>query len=132
MRISDWSSDVCSSDLLETDRPAEAVEAAGYADRRTGGHRDAGRDDRAGDVVLQLHAVDGDAMAQVHVEGRRDGGRAPQQVVGLVEGQPAPVAQIGRASCREGVCQYGSISCVAVSLKKNSRENEKQNKRYTN
>src|SRR3546814_13822938 len=26
--------------------------------------------------------------------------------------------QIGRASCRERVCQYGSISVVAVSLKK--------------
>src|SRR3546814_7942761 len=28
--------------------------------------------------------------------------------------------QIGRASCRERMCQYVSISVVAVSLKKNS------------
>src|SRR3546814_16722536 len=28
------------------------------------------------------------------------------------------VVQIGRASCRARVCQYGSISVVAVSLKK--------------
>src|SRR3546814_17303694 len=27
--------------------------------------------------------------------------------------------EIGRASCRERVCQYGEISVVAVSLKKN-------------
>src|SRR3546814_19250879 len=33
------------------------------------------------------------------------------------------VEQIGRASCRERVCQYVSISVVAVSLKK-----KKQNK----
>src|SRR3546814_15936787 len=30
------------------------------------------------------------------------------------------VAQIGRASCRERVCQYGCISVVAVALKKKS------------
>src|SRR3546814_19463451 len=29
-----------------------------------------------------------------------------------------PLAQIGRASCRERVCQYVYISVVAVSLKK--------------
>src|SRR3546814_2517209 len=31
---------------------------------------------------------------------------------------PGLVAKIGRASCRERVCQYVSISVVAVSLKK--------------
>src|SRR3546814_13101324 len=31
------------------------------------------------------------------------------------------VEEIGRASCRERVCQYGSISVVAVSLKKQHR-----------
>src|SRR3546814_12064342 len=29
--------------------------------------------------------------------------------------------EIGRASCREGVCQYVSISVVAVSLKKKTK-----------
>src|SRR3546814_12897672 len=29
-----------------------------------------------------------------------------------------PMVEIGRASCRERVCQYGTISVVAVSLKK--------------
>src|SRR3546814_14004521 len=33
----------------------------------------------------------------------------------------AAVAEIGRASCRERVCQYVSISAVAVSLKKKAR-----------
>src|SRR3546814_10544820 len=34
------------------------------------------------------------------------------------------VAQIGRASCRERVCQYGSRSVVAVRLKKDKRRTE--------
>src|SRR3546814_16719944 len=32
--------------------------------------------------------------------------------------------EIGRASCRERVCQYGSISVVAVSLKKKTANNK--------
>src|SRR3546814_16285605 len=32
---------------------------------------------------------------------------------------PDPIPEIGRSSCRERVCQYVSISVVAVSLKKN-------------
>src|SRR3546814_18524585 len=35
-----------------------------------------------------------------------------------------PHLQIGRASCRERVCQYVSISVVAVSLKKKSKQNQ--------
>src|SRR3546814_17213237 len=45
----------------------------------------------------------------------------------LDEGQPAAqlvLGQIGRASCRERVCQYVSISVVAVSLKKNRQERQ--------
>src|SRR3546814_20055556 len=42
----------------------------------------------------------------------------------------AATAEIGRASCRERVCQYVSISVVAVSLKKKKNTN-KSNKRYT-
>src|SRR3546814_8818599 len=38
MRISDWSSDVCSSDLLESDQHLEACIAHGVADARLG-HR---------------------------------------------------------------------------------------------
>src|SRR3546814_6127450 len=60
MRISDWSSDVCSSDLLQ----------AGDGD------------DVAGAGLLDVLAVIG-----VHLQHAAD-------------------AQIGRASCRERVCQY--------------------------
>src|SRR3546814_1938421 len=82
MRISDWSSDVCSSDLAGDDE------------------------------LLALGAL------------RLDPGRSPPRAVGRVallghhafEAQPAGMAQhqlavllevqIGRASCRERVCQY--------------------------
>src|SRR3546814_15056199 len=74
MRISDWSSDVCSSDL------------------------------RTGDVVGGLQATQGSGV---------DPGLA--HTVGRGAGEQR---QIGRASCRERVCKYVSISVVAESLKK--------------
>src|SRR3546814_20667273 len=40
MRISDWSSDVCSSDLLEHARAAELAVHAGFADIRIGADAD--------------------------------------------------------------------------------------------
>src|SRR3546814_7268815 len=94
MRISDWSSDVCSSDL-------------GRRRLRAGrdGHRPGLRGTEA-------------ARAQ-RLEGRR------HRPVGAERGQ------IGRASCRESVCQYVSISVVAGSLKKtyNTRKNSEINKK---
>src|SRR3546814_4368199 len=84
MRISDWSSDVCSSDLLDRrarqlDRTADGLEAAALRMR----HLDDGAADAQRLVVHQL----------LHVHDRAAGD------VVLVE-------QIGRASCRERVCQY--------------------------
>src|SRR3546814_16888745 len=40
--------------------------------------------------------------------------------------------QIGSASCRERVCQYVSISVVAVSLKKQKHKQKKTIKKFTN
>src|SRR3546814_6273739 len=72
MRISDWSSDVCSSDLIAVT-----------------------------DIVIVPSIL-------LPPEGWVTG-RHPELVAWL---------QIGRASCRERVCQYVQISVVAVSLKK--------------
>src|SRR3546814_4788676 len=76
MRISDWSSDVCSSDLLfEQQRRLEAQCAL----------------DR-----LLLQQLDGGGVEGVLVVRLED-----EQAERLLTGD-----QIGRASCRERVCQY--------------------------
>src|SRR3546814_3120837 len=75
MRISDWSSDVCSSDLLRR-LPLRGV----------------GRDQWAvGHASLAINA------AHEHAVPYRDA---------VQEGIATPVEEIGRASCRERVCQY--------------------------
>src|SRR3546814_15089444 len=100
MRISDWSSDVCSSDLLV--RQHEDGRVVGHLcylrqdDERWQqhpGHR-SHRPNHAHHVLVQQLRVLCPPVVLV-----RDG-------------------KIGRASCRERVCQYVSISVVAVSLKK--------------
>src|SRR3546814_14333486 len=94
MRISDWSSDVCSSDLGDDlrshPRGADALRSpeAGCRDRAPGSRPGGG--------------------------GPAGGGQAARQAVGAAR-------QIGRASCRERVSQSVSISVVAVSLKKKNK-----------
>src|SRR3546814_8713790 len=79
MRISDWSSDVCSSDLEHHQPKAKRRE------------RPAKRGPQDMDLLVQPHACFGDL-------------EAPQPVAA---GQShIALQQIGRASCRERVCQY--------------------------
>src|SRR3546814_14929371 len=96
MRISDWSSDVCSSDL----------ETRGF-----------------GFSVLQRiikQQLGGSFDSTWRSHGVTHSIRLPGAVRTVdVSASATPVAEIGRASCRERVCQYVSISVVAVSLKKN-------------
>src|SRR3546814_12030230 len=94
MRISDWSSDVCSSDLLA---------GVGRVQRRLHPRR-----------VRQ---------AQLPRKDHRQGtpGRphpARELPQGGEGGGKDRLRQIGRASCRERVCQYVEISVVAGSFKK--------------
>src|SRR3546814_14603835 len=89
MRISDWSSDVCSSDLV--------------------------LDDPALPGVVTVISEQASTMATNEL-----GEEVP--VWRVVVSRMHHGNEIGRASCRERVCQYGEISVVAVSLKK------KQNK----
>src|SRR3546814_5552795 len=78
MRISDWSSDVCSSDLIEIEvEPVEAeLVEEGFGDARP---------------------------ATVHADG--DDGEVLSTEIGLQVVERGHL-QIGRASCRERVCQY--------------------------
>src|SRR3546814_14556752 len=93
MRISDWSSDVCSSDLT---RSIMSRRLSQQPDRRK---------ERGGERPELL------AQLLPDTAGGKYSGVADEEVA-LDE------KQIGRASCRERVCQYVSFSVVAVSLKK--------------
>src|SRR3546814_12350644 len=108
MRISDWSSDVCSSDLIVGDLLDLFVDA------------------------LALAFPAGSAFAGGFVGLLRLGAEAHLHhlVVRLVDeigalrhdarGVEQAVDEIGRASCRERVCHYVLVSSVAVVLKKKS------------
>src|SRR3546814_2343512 len=85
MRISDWSSDVCSSDL----RGFRATEGAAEVDAHAiiGGLRIADRQRRT--PILEAHARSQATIA-----------------AGAGTGHGHLHREIGRASCRERVCQY--------------------------
>src|SRR3546814_4659035 len=78
MRISDWSSDVCSSDLFEVDGDGGVVVFA------------------AGPEVLLR------GMPRPVAEQRRE----ELAELGFFAWRRRAMEQIGRASCRERVCQY--------------------------
>src|SRR3546814_9641180 len=83
MRISDWSSDVCSSDLLLT-------AMIGFCD-----------------LLLQRHAAGDPSFADI-MQIKQNANRAAnlvRQLLAFSRKQPLQ-PKIGRASCRERVCQY--------------------------
>src|SRR3546814_7624743 len=81
MRISDWSSDVCSSDL--------GVEAV-----------------RGRDVDRRLRPAFGRRAFKLEDEGEHGGDRDEQFLGDHPAGARGEINEIGRASCRERVCQY--------------------------
>src|SRR3546814_11234961 len=129
MLISDWSSDVCSSDLecgtvayhdiLEMD---PAVEHALRVERLPFAELIATSDYITLHVPLTdqtRHMIDAKAIAAMK-EGAIVVNCARGPVVSeaaLLDGL-ASGKQIGRAACRERVCQYVKISVGGVSLKK--------------
>src|SRR3546814_20268069 len=112
MRISDWSSDVCSSDLV-----TGLFRAAGKIAKDLGieddGYRVLANTGRNGhQEVPHFH---------LHIFGGQPLGRMirPPQGCGIRTSRARLArSQIGRASCRERVWQDGLISGVAVYLKK--------------
>src|SRR3546814_12517097 len=91
MRISDWSSDVCSSDLMV------AVASRGRSYRRPCVEIPAQES-----WMILIHEID----------------REPRMFEYEIEKAGAAEEEIGRESCRERVCQYEKISVVVVLLKK--------------
>src|SRR3546814_14232926 len=104
MRISDWSSDVCSSDLGLAVRSAVV---AGVRGRVVVGH---------GTRRFRRRRRRGGRLRVGFEQGRLGGlGRHRRP---YAEGRSPAAADIGRSSCREGVCPSVEISVAAVSLKK--------------
>src|SRR3546814_16059469 len=97
MRISDWSSDVCSSDLLDHGLVEVVVELR-FRRRLLQHHRGAAAE------RLDIGHMPGE-------EGDHPSGEPPLS--------PVPANENGRASCRERVCQNVYVPVVDVSLKKN-------------
>src|SRR3546814_13952146 len=109
MRISDWSSDVCSSDLIAAGDAGLQGLGTGRLDRGQAmvEHRPQHLDELAiaVGVALQLGANPGQGRRQVPVLERSAVAQRDR-------------LQIGRASCRERECQYGENSVAAVYIKK--------------
>src|SRR3546814_11707845 len=104
MRISDCSSDVCSSDLLAAAHFLGGAVLLGQGRERI----------RVGLATPQKvrHVVFGYGA-------QRDGHAGTTEILLC---QHVGGDQIGRASCRESVCQYGELSVVDVSLKITKRK----------
>src|SRR3546814_15689089 len=100
MRISDWSSDVCSSDLM-TLADARACHPGLVAMER--------------DEAADRHWLE--RMGQDCIRYTPHVMLAPPDGIGL-----DITGEIGRASGRERVCQYVSVSVVAVSSQKNKKQ----------
>src|SRR3546814_15015079 len=107
MRISDWSSDVCSSDLLITLGDVGYLDAEGYL-FLTGRNSDViisgGVNIYPAEIEAEIMAIPG--VVDCAVIG------VPDEAFGeslLAIIQPEVSVKIGRASCRESVCQYVEI-----------------------
>src|SRR3546814_12140903 len=113
MRISDWSSDVCSSDRREIDRLVAAVD-----DDLAG----AGLQPHAGDRVLAAAGRIGAALLVELLLAQRSLGRGRLERRFLAFG-----GENGRASCRESGCQYVEITGVDRYYKKKNKKDKHNN-----
>src|SRR3546814_15584466 len=103
MRISDWSADVCSSDLL-----------VAANENNPGANSRGFRIDNYPQIRAMFHATLEKALS-----GNQP---APTALKTAAAEAGKLMGKIGRASCRERVCQYVEISVVAGSLKKKRGE----------
>src|SRR3546814_12308106 len=113
MRISDWSSDVCSSDLRDERLQGHIVTPAPTTERLLSIQRMVA--DQLGDKLPDFEV---DALRAIPVQA---GGLYPISDVWYIEpGMAAPdrLREIGSAACRGRVGQFVSICVVAGSLKK--------------
>src|SRR3546814_15368809 len=143
MRISNWSSDVCSSDLWDGQREEISQHWNPWSHVETDFSKStAERSDRLGQILRDTHATWAACYPHslVGLSGGLDSSivavclaEASQRLECLtaVTSDPvgderlyarlvcAQIGEIGRASWREGVCQYVACTVVAVPLKTN-------------
>src|SRR3546814_14767477 len=116
MRISDWSSDVCSSDLLRS--TPNMLETDAGSPGRPGTRPGILRRGRA-EILAEDHAEGGDAFIADFIRDARHRFAHPQPRAGRFEPRllaPDRAAQqLGRASWGERVCRDVEDSVVALS-----------------
>src|SRR3546814_20259564 len=113
VRISDWSSDVCSSDLCarcaaRVMPPAPGEPNNGFRQLR---QQRLGQPHRAGNQHGAADRRDAGASGDLHPPGAADGALDPQQ-------------QIGKAECRESVCHYVTIQASGLTLQTKKKKNK--------
>src|SRR3546814_19000062 len=113
MRISDGSSDVCSSDLITLKAKTRLGDDSVVAIPL--------REIDAFDPAAEPDYAQAKAWFLRAMSVSRKGIVKPLQREGVTEGW-----KTGRASCRERVCKYVEILVVAVSIKKKQKRKEKK------
>src|SRR3546814_16022378 len=109
MRISDWSSDVCSSDLRRPNTDGLALDKAGLAVNQRGQiETDHDFQTNVSGIWAIGDAIPGPMLAH---KAEDEGIACAENIAGLTgivnhDVIPSVVYKIGRASCRERVCQY--------------------------
>src|SRR3546814_17965452 len=117
MRISDWSSDVCSSDLT-------LAHSRRWKTFLSGRSQHLSIEEVRGlfaEIVFLTELIDRQMSSSDAVEAWLVPERSHQDFIfgnTAVEVKTLSGAAIGRAQCRERVCQYVSITVVTVSFKK--------------
>src|SRR3546814_18359998 len=104
MRISDWSSDVCSSDLLELgNRRLPAQEFRRAAIEKNGGEAESGSEEQ---LMIRLCASGFGTGQYLGIKNGASHGTGPHWAKAMSAPRNPSVLEIGRGSCRERVCQY--------------------------
>src|SRR3546814_16423736 len=113
MRISDWSSDVCSSDLIVAICSICALTFSVTASSK----------------AFWLALPSASAASGIVLASDWRARSAACSAVSLTRNSASISLEIGRASCRERVCQYVYISVVEVTLKKQN-QHQQQDKNH--
>src|SRR3546814_12241637 len=110
MRISDWSSDVCSSDLPDGQQPGAPPAVGGPADQRA---KQETRNPVAEQSYTNPYRAKTVTLLEIDTEPREDA-----RVKNRIDENIAISAQIGSTTCRDRGCTNVSISVAAVLIKK--------------